>query len=103
MPGNYVRFSFAAKFSYVHYGKVQTSYTFDELTYFGLDEIANKTVHFFEPSFNIQFGVPEYPWIKIDTEVSGTSYYHSGSPHLNVRSSNGSIGLSFDFSKMKKK
>jgi hypothetical protein len=102
MPVNYVRFSFAAKFSYVHYGKIQTSYTANELAYFGLDKIANKTVNFFEPSFNIQLGIPEYPWIKIDAEVSSTSYNHSYSPHLNVRSSNGSIGLSFDFSKMKR-
>jgi len=102
MPGENIRFSFAAKFSYVHYGKIQTSYTSDELQYFGLDRIANRTISFFEPSLNLQFGVPEYPWIKIDAVFSGTSNVY-GNPRLDVRSPNGSIGLSFDFSKLKKK
>jgi hypothetical protein len=103
MPGRYVRFSFAAKFSYVHYGKIQTSYTSDELQYFGLDRIANRTITFFEPSLNIQFGISKYPWIKIDAVYSGTSNVYHDKPRLDVRSPNGSIGLSFDFSKMKKK
>ena len=103
MTGRYVRFSFAAKFSFVHYGKIQTSYTSNELGYFGLDRIANKTIYFFEPSLNIQFGIPKYPWVKIDAVTSGTSYYYSDNSHLDVRGSNASIGLSFDFSKMKQK
>lgn len=100
IPGN-VRFSFAAKFSNVHYGKSQTSYTLDELQYFGLDKIANKSIIFFEPSFDLQFGIPKYPWVKIDFVFSSTSNY-LGSPNLNVRDINGSIGLCFDFSKLKK-
>jgi len=103
MPGEYIRFSFAAKISYVHYGKIKTTYTQEELEYFSLNMIANRTLSYFEPCLNIQFGIPEYPWIKIDAVCSGASNYHSESSRLNVRGSNASIGLNFDFSKMKKK
>jgi hypothetical protein len=103
MPGEYVRFSFAAKISYVHYGKIQSSYIPDELEYFGLERITNRTLGFFEPSLNFQTGIPQYPWVKIDAALSGTSYYYSGNSRIDVRGSSASIGLNFDFSKMKKK
>ena len=101
------RFSFATKFSFVHYGKIQTSYTGYELSYFGLDKIANTTLYFFEPAFSFQFGSREVPWLGINIVSSFTSDYHShddyNESHLNVRGANLSIGLSADFSKMKKK
>lgn len=102
MPGKYFRFSFAPKISYVHYGNVKTSYTPDEFQFFNLERITNRTVSFFEPSMNLQLGIPDYPWIKIDGVFSFTSYYNPDNPHLNVRGFNASIGLNFDFSKMKK-
>src|SRR5215208_4400844 len=50
MPGKYFRASFVFKFSFVHYSNIAASYTNDELQYFYLDRIKNKTLAFFEPA-----------------------------------------------------
>ncbi|MEO8861723.1 MAG: hypothetical protein ABI358_09885 [Ginsengibacter sp.] len=100
MPGRYVRISFTLKSSYVHYGNIRTSYSATELQYFSLDNLANRTLNFIEPAWDFQFGLPKFPWVKLDMAVSGVS-----SPpihQLDVRANNTSIGLSFDFSKMGK-
>lgn len=110
MPGNYFRFSFGLKTSFVHYGHIQTSYSQEEINYFSLNQIANKTIQFLEPSMNLQFGLPKYPWVKIDAMISGVSHSFSTIPvfpynymsRLDARGSNASIGLTFDFSKIKK-
>lgn len=103
MPAEYLHISFITKFSYVHYSKIKTSYTLDELQYFSLDEINNHTLHFFEPSVDFQFGLPGLPCIKFDFIYGGTSNYHSETTRLNVRGSNLSIGFNVDFSKLNKK
>ncbi len=101
------RFSLATKFSFIHYGKIQTSYTDDELSYFGLDKITNTTLYFFEPAFIFQFGSVHVPWLGISIISSFASAYHahddSDNSRLNVRGFNFSIGLSLDLSKIKKK
>ncbi|HEV8083949.1 MAG TPA: hypothetical protein VGP55_12140 [Chitinophagaceae bacterium] len=103
IEGEYFRGSIATKVSFVHYGNVKTSYTSTELNYYGLDKIADNTIIFFEPSFNIQFGISQIPWVKADLVFSGSSDYQRPNSRLDVRSSNVSIGLSFDFSKINKK
>lgn len=106
MPGEYVRFSYSTRFSFVHYGNPETSYSTEELKYLYLDRVDNQTPLFFEPSLNVQFGLPEIPWINLDAGMSWTSnpfnvFIFSGA--VKVRGFNSSIGLNFDFSKMKKK
>ena len=103
IPLDYFRLSFATKVSFVHYGKIQTSYTADELEFFSLNKIANKTLTFFEPSLDFQIGVPRLSWVNLDVVFSATSNYHSDGSHLNVRGSNFSVGLNFDLSKINKK
>ena len=102
MPGEYIRLSYVMKFSFVHYGNTKTSYTSVESKYLSLDMIDSKTLAFIEPSLNLQFGLPEYPWIKLDAGMSWTSnpfnIVLSGN-RLKVRSPGTSIGLNFDFSK----
>jgi hypothetical protein len=102
IPGKSISFSFAARFSNVHYGKINTNYPVGELQYFGLAQIANRSIYFFEPSVNILAGAPKYPWIKVELTASTTSNYNAENSHLDVRRSSGSIGLNFDFSKMKR-
>jgi hypothetical protein len=48
---------FYSKVSFVHYGNISTSYTTDELQFYWLDKIKNKTVNYVEPGFNTQFVV----------------------------------------------
>ncbi len=100
MPGQYIRLSFSIKTSYVHYGNIHTSYTDNELQSFNLNILNNKTLNFIEPCWNFQFGLPKYPWVKLDWIVSGVS---NNVVYIeNVRQNNVSIGLTFDFSKMGK-
>ena len=102
MPGRHFRFSFILKNSFVHYGKVHTSYTPTEQEYYSLGKIANKTISFAEPELNLQFGLPKYPWVKLGAVISGANHNFAPETLLGIRSGNGSIGLSFDFSKMGK-
>ncbi len=95
----YFRMSFAGKISFVHYGDIKTTYTIEELSKYGLDRIAGKTICFFEPSFNVQFGTRKIPWVKIVFLMSGTSNYQPANTFLDVRGTNVSLGLSFDFFK----
>ena len=99
-PGDYVRFSFSLKSSYVYYRKIETSYTAEELQYFILTDLAKGSFNFFEPSWDFQFGLPQYPWVKIDMIMSFVS--RPIEARWNVRQFNSSIGLCFDLTKLKK-
>lgn len=102
MPGKYFRASFINKFSFAHYGNIATSYTDEELQYFFLDRIKNKTIFFFEPTFNMQVGIPKCEWIKIDGGFTFSSDPFEDVSRIEARNFNASIGLSFDLSKLKK-
>jgi hypothetical protein len=93
----YIRFSLGGRLSFVHYGKNYTSYTAYEQQYFSLDKIAENTIGFFEPTFNMQLGIPKVNWVKIEGSVTTCS-----SPPTNYPASRGfnaSIGLTFDIAK----
>lgn len=99
--GGHFRCALILRSSFVHYGNIKTSYTINELQNFSLDRITNRTLYFFEPGVNLQFGFPKYPWIKFD--MSLTSVSHAEQDLLGVRTGNTSIGLSFDLFAAKKK
>lgn len=98
MPTDYVQASFAFKYSWVRYRNTITTYNSIELEEFGLDRVGDNTFRFFEPTINVQLGLPEVPWMKLDLSVTlcGDEEY------ITKRKSNASIGLSFDISKLKK-
>lgn len=102
MPGRYFHAAFILKNSFVHYGGITTSYTTDELEDYSLNKIANKTIHFSEPALDIQLGMPNIPWLKMDIMYSFISNY-IGYPQLDVRVFNFSIGLSTDISQIRKR
>ncbi len=101
--GNYFRASFIGKFSFVHYGKNSTTYTNEELQYYWLNKINGKTFAFFEPTFNLQFGIPPLDWVKVDGGFTFSSSPFNDISRIRARSFNASIGLCFDFFKLKKK
>jgi hypothetical protein len=102
MPGRYFRASFVFKFSFLHYGNIATSYTNDEVNFFRLDRIKNKTLAFFEPAFNMQLGIPRCDWMKIDGGFTFSTDPYSNNSNIEARSFNASIGLCFDLSKLEK-
>ncbi|HET7116561.1 MAG TPA: hypothetical protein VFI29_08730 [Hanamia sp.] len=103
MPGRYFHASIILKNSFVHYGGITTSYTTDELDYYSLNKIANKTIYFIEPAWDIQLGLPEIPWLKVDMMWSFVSTHIFDNTLLDVRGLNFSIGLSTDLSQIRKK
>ena len=101
MPTPNFRMSFGSRFSFVHYGNIQTNYTPDEINELALSLIDNRTIFYIEPAFNMQFGFRAYPGAKVDFTISGTSRpFKDERILLYSRTSNVSIGLSFDISKM---
>ena len=107
MPGNYFWCSFTTRFVFTRYPTVNTSYSYPELDGLNLLNLANRTLSFFEPSFNIQFGIPSCPWLKINsgftlsanlTRIRKDDYvnYHS-------RTLTAFAGLNFDLSRINKK
>lgn len=104
MPTPNFRMSFGSRFSFVHYGNIQTSYTQNELEELHLLPLNNRTITYIEPAFNLQFGLREFPGAKVDFTLSGTSRpFKDERILLFSRTSNMSIGLSFDISKMMEK
>lgn len=101
MPTPNLRMSFGSRFSFVHYGNIQTSYTQSEMEELALYLVNNRTIFFVEPAFNLQFGFRSFPGAKVDFTLSGTSRpFRDERINLYSRTSNVSLGLSFDFSKM---
>ncbi|MEO6948964.1 MAG: hypothetical protein ABI123_04990, partial [Ginsengibacter sp.] len=71
---------------------------------FGLNLIENRTLSFFEPEWNIQLGMPQLPWVKLDLVSSYAGPSFQNILRLGrVRGYNVSIGLTVDISKMNKK
>lgn len=104
MPTPNIRLSFGSRLSFVHYGNIQTSYTQYEIEELSLNLINNQTITYIEPAFNMQFGLREFPGAKLDFTISGTTRPFSDERILLFsRTSNVSIGFSFDLSKMTKK
>ena len=102
LPGRYFRASFIFKLSFVHYGNISTSYTSDELNYFSLDKIKGKTIFYFEPAFNMQLGIPDCDWMKIDGGLNFATDPYRNNTRIEARSFNAFIGLCFDLSALKK-
>ena len=99
MTSDYVNLSLCGRFSWVHYGTNNTNYTTEELVFFYLDKLPQKTLFFFEPSFDMQFGLPQINWLKLETSFTLTAGNLPGFyPHS--RSVNTSIGLTADIGKL---
>lgn len=102
--GKYIRTGLIGKISWVHYGDASTSYTPFELDYYDLNALPGKTLSFFEATWNMQVTFKKMEWFYIDggLTVSSDPFYNNNI-NLEARNFNASIGLSIDFSKMKKK
>ena len=102
-PGNYFRTGLIGKVSWVHYGDVSTSYTPAELEYYDLDLLPGKTLSFFEATWNMQLTFNKMNWLYLDGGLTLCSEPFDNTINLEARNFNASIGVSLDFSKMKKK
>ncbi|MCW3115956.1 MAG: hypothetical protein JWM28_38 [Chitinophagaceae bacterium] len=100
MPGRYFWCSFTTRFVFADYSAITTSYSPDEQVSLDLSNLGNRALFFFEPSFNMQFGLPKCPWLKINsgfaisanmTRVRNADYlqYHS-------RTLTGYVGITLD-------
>jgi hypothetical protein len=101
--GKNFRMMLALRASFVHYGDINTSYTESEIYSFGFDHINNRSKQFLETSVALQWSIPKTPWLAIDLNGTICSQEVAPGTQLESRGILGSIGLSFDFSKMKRK
>ena len=101
-PGKSFRTGLIGKVSWVHYGDMSTSYTPAELEYFDLNLLTGKTLSFFEATWNMQLTFNKTNWVHIDGGFTLCSEPFNNLTNLEARNFNLSIGLSIDFSKMKK-
>lgn len=100
--GKYFRTALIGKLSWVKYNEPETTYTADELEYLDLNLITGKTLLFIEPSWNVQATFKNLEWLYLDGGFTFCSDPFGNSTNLVARNINASIGLSLDFSKMKK-
>jgi len=101
--GEYFRTGLIGKVSWVHYSDITTSYTPAELEYYDLDLLPGKTLSFFEATWNMQLTFNKMNWLYLDGGLTLSSEPFDNAINLEARNFNASIGLSIDFSKMKKK
>jgi hypothetical protein len=101
--GKYLRTGLVGKFLWVHYTNAFTSYPAAEQTYFGLDLLQGSTVSYFEATWNMQATLKKISWLYLDGGLTLCPNTPDNNVNLETRNFNGSIGLSVDFSKMKKK
>lgn len=101
--GKQLRTGLIGKLSWVHYTYPSTSYTPAELEYYDLHALPGKTLSFFEATWNIQASLKKMSWLYFDGSLTACSEPFDEAINLDARNFNASIGLSIDFSKMKKK
>jgi hypothetical protein len=107
-PTGYFRTGLISKFSRVHYSNISTSYTPDELIYLDLDRLPGRTLTFLEATWNMQVTFKKMNWLYLEGGISlSTDPYinahdDNGNSNLEARNLNLSIGVSLDFSKMKR-
>lgn len=91
LPSKNIKIGLVGRFSFVRYSNIITNYNGDEQSYFFLDQIQNKTIGFFEPSVNLQFGIPQLDWLRIESAFGAATKWKENLPAN--RSLNASIGL----------
>jgi len=102
--GNYFRTALIGKISWVHFNDISTSYSAAELNYLSLDLLPGRTLSFFEATWNMQVTFKKMEWLYLDGGLTASSDpFDNNNINLEARNFNASIGLSIDFSKMKKK
>jgi hypothetical protein len=102
IAGEYLKFGFLGRASYVHYSNISTDYPTNEEAYYFLDKIRGTTFVFIEPSFTMQLGLPKAKWVKFDCGFS-TCLGRGGNTNPYSRTFNGFVGASFDIFKIGKK
>ncbi|OIR05462.1 hypothetical protein GALL_125140 [mine drainage metagenome] len=95
-----INFSFTDRLVSVVYGNPVSS--FPDAVYPGyyLNYLNKKSLTALEHTTNFQFGIPKIKWMKIDATF--TLCFSDGVYNLKTRPFNGSIGLAFDLTKLKK-
>ena len=100
----YLRTGLIGKMCWVHFDNISTSYTPAELVYLNLDRLPGRTLIFFEASWNLQATFKNMNWMFIEGSITAsTDPFDRNTVNLEARNFNASIGVGFDFSKMKMK
>lgn len=96
-----ISFGLVSRFSFVNYKKVETNYSESQQLNFNLDGLQNKTLSFWEPAFVINGYINSMPALRFEFQMG--SNFSIDNTYYDVKTSNVSLGLVMDFSKLKKK
>lgn len=102
MPEDFFHFAIFIRNSWLHYGGLSTNFLPDEYATLDYQYLDNKTRSFFESGYDLQFGVPKLPWLKLTHSVSFCQNSHVDYSRLRSRWMTASLGLSFQFSAKRK-
>lgn len=105
MPGRVFRMGLVTRLTLLQYGHINTSYSPDELSQRELNLVANNNYIFVEPTMNFQIAFPNAHWAKLDmglTFCPSLRAIEEDYTRLRNRGFLGSIGLTFDLSKLKR-
>jgi hypothetical protein len=97
----FFRTAITGKFSFVHYSRVKTNYTTDELLFLNLNYLPGNTLTVFETGWNFQATLKGMEWLWLDGSFVLSSDPYSNDTNLEARNFNASIGLSIYFNKKK--
>lgn len=102
--GRVFRLGIVTRFSFVNYGNIKTDFSTTELSDRTLNQFADRTHLFIEPTVNMQFAFPQ-PWLKLDMGITVCPIYDNSYEYneLRHRALTASIGLTFDLRKIEGK
>jgi hypothetical protein len=102
--GRVFRLGIVTRFSFVNYGNIKTDFSTTELSDRTLNQFADRTHLFIEPTVNMQFAFPQ-PWLKLDMGITVCPIYDNSYEYneLRHRALTASIGLTFDLGKIEGK
>jgi hypothetical protein len=89
--GENVSVGLTARYSFITFKKISTSYNQREQEYFFFDRMKRKKPTTFEPTFSLEFAIPKAPWLKIYGSTTCVLGWLEDYP--STRAINGSVGV----------
>src|SRR5690606_34410059 len=101
IPKTYLSFAFVFRFSFINYSDINSNYSADELQFYSLDKLTNKTFAFWESSLQAGIGFPRADWLKLEGSLGLCSNPRDETDMIRSRTLFASIGFSVDVSRLK--
>ena len=92
-PGGHFRMSMIHRFSFIHFGKVSTTYSETEADNLSLGRIDDQSLYFGETTFSMQVGLGRLQWLALEGSLSLNSQPDMSGNDLRARGPSVSVGI----------